>query len=90
MKKEELSSEDKKNILELVGQATEEVSNGEVLIHYYKKENESSYDFESRGTWISITFALKELLTQYIKDGFLSIDDLKFIVGYIEKKEKEL
>lgn len=90
MKKEELSSEDRKELIELVEQSINEISNGEVLIHYYKKENETTYDFESRGTWISITFALKELLTQYIMDGFLSIDDLKFIVGYIEKKEKEL
>lgn len=90
MKNKDLSSEDKKNILELVGQATEKVSNGEVLIHFYKKENETTFDFDSRGSWISLMFALKELLYQYIKDDFLSVNDLKFIVDYIEKKEKEL
>ena len=90
MKKEDISSEDRKNIIELAEQSINEISNGEVLIHFYKKDNETTYDFESKGTWISLTYAIKELLSQYIKDDFLSIDDLKFIVSYIEKKEKEL
>ena len=90
MKKEDISSEDRKKIIELAEQSINEISNGEVLIHFYKKDNETTYDFESKGTWISLTYAIKELLSQYIKDDFLSIDDLKFIVSYIEKKEKEL
>ena len=69
---------------------SEIIKNQECTIKFIKKEKATDYTLDTSGSKISVMFAISEILLNYIQENFITLDEIKFLVDYVETREKEL